>query len=624
MYHIKGSHTKNNSKHNSTIKETISSYLVRNTAISMIIMTIFFIAYLFFNNLGLIFNKQQIKSKSITNEVNYYLTDIKRFVNLIGRIDEFIEFDTESMISLIKSIPKHNSSFEYLAVIDNMSNIKYDYQTQDIDFRKFVFKFISEIYRTTNVIQTEYISPVIKRDGSNYIILASPLRDKKGIINSSFISIINLKYLGFILNKNNQDSNTLITLIDSYGNPLIGESKSDGAYRELILGSYPNSFLEYKNVSIHRGIDSSLVIGTSEVIYQTGWKVFTEEPIISALSPILSPTVVAFFIIILTGIFITMSLNSVLKIITKPIDDLTNLVDTVRAGNYTKKLKPQYHDEFNKFVDIVNEMIDSIRDRELKIVDKSNTLESLNEELNQTLEELVETNEEIQRVNQQLQITVQEREMLIKEVHHRVKNNLQIILSLINLQENNIPIEFRVSFKDLKSRVLTMSSIHRRLYQSKDIATVDISEFLKGFITDIKEVYGAESRGVVFSLHLKPVHLSIDRSVPICLVINEVITNIFKYAFNQPKALSEDNHIQNTITINLSQHDDDEIVSTKSRHTSQQICLSISDNGSGFDIDKGSDSLGIKLILSLIEQVSGRYEFSNENGTRWDFYFNET
>ncbi len=204
------------------------------------------------------------------------------------------------------------------------------------------------------------------------------------------------------------------------------------------------------------------------------------------------------------------------------------------------------------------------------------------------------------------QRSLKEKELLLKEIHHRVKNNLQIIVSLLKLQSKFVfdPRDLDI-FNKSRSRVETMSLIHEKLYKSIDISQIDIGNYLKDLVSHLLKAYNVNSAKIEFSINAENILMTIDTAIPCGLIVNELINNILKHAF-------PDGYI-GKIELNL-------------RRSGENVVLEVIDNGIGipesFDLDN-SDSLGMQLIDTLVKQLDGIVEVNRTNGTRFVIEFKE-
>jgi len=202
--------------------------------------------------------------------------------------------------------------------------------------------------------------------------------------------------------------------------------------------------------------------------------------------------------------------------------------------------------------------------------------------------------------------TLEEKELLIKEIHHRVKNNLQIIFSMLNLQEAYVkgdPVAISV-LKEAQSRVLSIAMVHENLYKSKDLINVNFSEYIKNLVSGLVRTYNATN--IKTTINISDTSLNIESALPCGLIINELASNSLKYAF-KPGELCE-------ISVNLITEED-------------HYKLIISDNGIGFpedlDFRNVKSSLGLKLVNSLVEQLEGTIELDRSQGTTFIIEFKE-
>lgn len=212
----------------------------------------------------------------------------------------------------------------------------------------------------------------------------------------------------------------------------------------------------------------------------------------------------------------------------------------------------------------------------------------------------------------QIRTSLQEKEVMLKEIHHRVKNNLQVVSSLLKLQAGHIEDKRIVEvFKESQNRVSAMALIHEKLYQSEDLAKTNFSEYIHSLATALFRSYSANSRSIRLQLEVQDVRLSIDTAIPCGLIINELVSNSLKYAFPRGEA--------GEISIHLQAQED---------HSTDLIryCLVVRDSGRGFppDLDfRNTKSLGLQLVCTVIRQLRGEITLSNETGVQFTISFTE-
>ena len=216
---------------------------------------------------------------------------------------------------------------------------------------------------------------------------------------------------------------------------------------------------------------------------------------------------------------------------------------------------------------------------------------------------LVSQKGEIAQQNTSLQELLENKEWLLKEIHHRVKNNLQIVMSLLNTQCNFIKNDEALSaIKNSQHRLFAISLIHQKLYKTENAALIDMSSYIKDLVGYLKDSFDVNSN-INFILDIEPIMLEETQSIPVGLILNETITNAIKYAFP--------NKQNGEITISM-----------KKKKVYYVMC--IKDNGVGvsenFSFD-GSPSLGMTLIKGLTRQLDGAFTLKNTNGTLVEIVF---
>jgi len=201
--------------------------------------------------------------------------------------------------------------------------------------------------------------------------------------------------------------------------------------------------------------------------------------------------------------------------------------------------------------------------------------------------------------NTEISAALSHRELLLREIHHRVKNNLQIVASLLNLQRGNTQSPEDI-LKQSQERVYTMSVLHELLYQSEQLDAIELSDYLQLLFSQLRQAY-QNAEHIKIHIDIEPIQFNIDRLTPCGLVFNEIITNIFKYAFPETANIAEPQ-------INI----------IGSRIDEQQYKLSICDNGIGLPLDfdlKRSRSLGLRLVQGLSKQMNAALTIQPSNPT---------
>jgi PAS domain S-box-containing protein len=214
---------------------------------------------------------------------------------------------------------------------------------------------------------------------------------------------------------------------------------------------------------------------------------------------------------------------------------------------------------------------------------------------------------ERKRAEEQIKASLREKEILLKEIHHRVKNNLQIISSLLILQSGDTRDKQVLElFKESQNRVYSMAVLHEILYQSENLAQVDFAEYTQRLSSYLVRSYTDNVQPITIKLNIAKVSLSIDTAIYCGLIINELVSNSFKYAFPAGRI--------GEICINLRAENDN------------QFTLAVSDNGIGLPPDMELhqvESLGLQLVTMLTKQLEGSIELDRSNGTAFKIVFSQ-
>jgi two-component sensor histidine kinase len=218
--------------------------------------------------------------------------------------------------------------------------------------------------------------------------------------------------------------------------------------------------------------------------------------------------------------------------------------------------------------------------------------------------ELFIKNKHIVQQKTAIETALKEKEFLIKEIHHRVKNNLQIISSMLSLQAETIDnSEAKIVLQESRLRINSMALIHQLLYSKNNMLNVSISDYLHTLLSQIERSYSSASCKIIADLKCDNVNIDLDTAIPLGLIVNELVTNSYKHAFKKMDS--------GTITISFQKNETDNVYT-----------LGVHDTGSGFDPKKiKSNSLGMELIQMLADQLDGKMVFTNDNGTLAEISF---
>jgi PAS domain S-box-containing protein len=209
--------------------------------------------------------------------------------------------------------------------------------------------------------------------------------------------------------------------------------------------------------------------------------------------------------------------------------------------------------------------------------------------------------------NDKLKNALNEKEMLLKEVYHRVKNNLQVVSSLINLQARNVKNEATAELlKQSADRIKAMALLHEKLYQSKDLARIDFNAYIHSLADHLLFGYGVHSDKIRVNIRIDDIFLDVDTAIPCGLIINELLSNALEHAF------PDNRHGEIGITFTQDQG---------------KFILVISDNGVSFPADldyKKSASLGLQLVATLTNQLNGHMTLDRKDGSTFTISFTNT
>jgi two-component sensor histidine kinase len=346
------------------------------------------------------------------------------------------------------------------------------------------------------------------------------------------------------------------------------------------------------------------VVGASAQAANTDWFVLTElnEDEAFASSRNVWWIIGGLLVFMILMEFVVRAL--LVKSVFTPIGQLKAGALAIGEGDFDHRIGLNRTDEIGILASAFDAMAAQVGEQRLelekRVAERTAELSALNRRL-------ARENEEKTRLYSQVQTSLKEKEILLKEIHHRVKNNLQVISSLLSLQSAQIkePLTAQL-FRDSQNRVRSMALIHEKLYQSRDLARIDFKGYIDSLSSYLTRSFAVEARGIQFHIEVDDISLEIDQAIPCGLIITELISNSLKYAFPNKR--------QGEVWIRFNMD------------ANRLLHLNVGDDGVGIPetIDfQNTTSLGLQLVNSLVMQLEGTVELVRRGGTEFQITFPE-
>ena len=344
--------------------------------------------------------------------------------------------------------------------------------------------------------------------------------------------------------------------------PNIAAAAGKIRYSDLIK----NNVFQYSHPLNYSGIDWGYIhIGLSLDDYYRDVKKMYGRIILLGL--------ISIFIGLLASIFFSRRLN-------RPIMALNAVTQKVAAGDLTARAQIATGDEVENLAESFNKMTEALEKSQHELI------------------------QEYQRNEEYFRSSLAEKEALLREIHHRVKNNLQLISSLLNLQASNPgKKDPRELFTESESRIRSLALIHESLYQSKNLSRIEFAGYLRELLVRLLQVYKNPGQSIKGDVEGNEIYLEITQAIPCGLIVNELVSNALKHGF--PGGL------------------EGEILVTIKREGDLNL-LSVKDNGVGLPPDadlQNKDTLGLQIVTTLVNQLGGTLNYTVNSGTEFTLTF---
>ncbi|PDW03626.1 sensor histidine kinase [Candidatus Viridilinea mediisalina] len=330
------------------------------------------------------------------------------------------------------------------------------------------------------------------------------------------------------------------------------------------------------------------MIGSTSLMSAADWLVITEQPLSVAMRPLFWMLAVASVALSLSALLTAFVQRWGLRQISKPIERLVIRADDLASGH-----SPSITNQSTS-------QVAELASLETSFEHMAQQLQTTIAALEQRIRDVQATEANLTSVVNQLHASLAEKETLLKEIHHRVKNNLQVVISLLRLQARTLEDErAALALAESQQRIVTMALVHELLYREGDLANINAATYLQELAEQLVRIYGPAARRINLTISANQVSLNLDQAVPCGLIVNELLSNSFKYAFP--------NGANGSIGITLE------------ACAPSNCCLTVWDNGIGLpeNIEQNlSNSLGMRLVQNLTRQLHGQLQIEGEQGTR--------
>jgi two-component sensor histidine kinase len=383
------------------------------------------------------------------------------------------------------------------------------------------------------------------------------------------MGVLNLETLSSYLRGLSNDPEDLIAVIDAKGYyiahaDLAAVKRCEQAPREVALAPRGQSVL------VESGFGSGSVLLSSSRMELCDWTILVAQSTDSLYGPVSYVVITLVFSLVFAAASAYALLSVALRGLRLDVGGLVDYADAVASGDYSATYRESGYREFAGLAGNFRRMVGAVEERETS-----------------------------------LRASVEEKEVLLKEVHHRVKNNLQLVESMLSLQSHRVS-DGRVAdaLGESRARIDVLARVHEMLYQSANLAHIDAGEYIRSLAESLVNGFSLKPPYPTLDTDTESISLDVDLAIPCGLIVNELVTNALKYGYDPARGGRE-------LFVGL-------------RRASGRCRVTVADKGPGFPggFDVGtSATLGLKLVTSLVEQLGGQWTLDSADGARWTVEF---
>jgi two-component sensor histidine kinase len=450
--------------------------------------------------------------------------------------------------------------------------------------------------------------------------VSTPIVDDDGHLIAVLSGNVDLKELSNIMRQGRGVSQSQETYLVNRFNYFVTESRfaEDYPLKKTLRTKGTQACLAHgSGIGLYDDYRGIPVIGAYRWMPEWNLCILTEEDQQEAFAPAKAFRKVVAGASLAIGILATLTTFFFVRNITRRIAHLVRGAEAFSRGNFDFNIDDPHKDELGMLAETFNHMAqarkkaeDTIRksrdELERRVVERTAEIVQANRLLKKEIGERSQIEAALRSSEQDIRQSLSEKEVLLREVHHRVKNNMQMIQSLLNLQAAKVGPAFKASLTDSNSRIKSMALVHETLYRSDDIANLDLDSYFRQLVKHLYKIYLAKEKSVETIFRIEPVALDMDASIASGLILNELVTNALKYAFQNGSRTA-------VLEVGLRLID------------SRNVELSVGDNGAGLpeSLEMGNvSSLGLKIVSMLAEdQLHGQILIDREAGTRFRIIF---